>query len=53
MMALGDELGADHDMEATGGDVGQFLAHALEGGDEIAREHEDARVGKKPPHLLL
>src|SRR5215470_16311411 len=53
MMALGDELGADHDIETAGGDVGEFLAHALDGGDQIAREHEDSRLWKQRAHLLF
>ena len=40
MMALGDELGADDDVEAALGDVVELLAHALDRGDEIAREHQ-------------
>ena len=36
VMALGDQLRADDDIEAAGGDVGEFLAHALDRGDQIA-----------------
>jgi hypothetical protein len=36
MVAFGDELRANDDVEAAGGDVGEFLAHALDRGDEVA-----------------
>ena len=53
MMAFGDKLRADDDVEAAGGDVGEFLAHALDRGDEIGREHEHARGRKQFAHLLF
>ncbi len=48
MMALGDQLGADDDVEAAGGDVVELFAQPLDGGDEIGGEHEDARLRKQP-----
>ena len=53
MMALGDQLGADDDVEQAFGDVGEFLAHALDGGDEIARQHQHARAAETARALLL
>src|SRR5262249_728929 len=53
MMALGDELGADHDVEAAGGDIGEFLAHALDGSAQIAPNHQDPRLWKKRAPLLI
>ncbi len=53
MMAFGDELRADDDVEAAFGDVGQLLAQALDRFDEVAREHEDAAARKQLPRLLL
>ena len=53
VMALGDQLGADDDVELAGGDIGEFLAHALDRGDQIARQHQHARVGKQRAHLLF
>ena len=47
VMALGDKLRADNDVEAAGGDVGEFFAHALDRGDEIARQHQHARLRKQ------
>ena len=44
MMALGDELRADDDVEAALRDVVELLAQPLDRGDEIAREHQDARL---------
>ena len=53
MVALCHKLRADHDVDAAFLDVAKFLAHALERGDEVAREHEDAPVGKQRMRLLL
>ncbi len=53
VMALGDQLGADDDVEAAGGDVGKFLAHPLDRGDQIARQHQHARIGKQLAHLFF
>ena len=36
MVALGDELRADHKVEFAVGDGGELLLHALDAGDEIA-----------------
>ena len=46
MMALGDKLRADDDVETAVGDIGEFLAHALDRGDEIARQHQHARLAE-------
>ena len=35
------------------GDVLQFLAHALGGGDEVARQHHDPRLGKQRGGFFL
>ena len=35
------------------GDVGELLAHALDRGDEIARQHQHARAGKQLAHLFV
>ena len=51
VMALGDELRADDDVEAPFGDVVEFLAHALDRLHEIARQHQDAASGKQLRHL--
>ena len=53
MMPLGDELRADHDVDAALLDVAEFLAHALDRGDEVARQHQDAPVGKQRGDFLL
>src|SRR5438105_4380732 len=53
MMTLGDKLGADDNVEMPSGDAGQFLAHALDGGDEIAGEHKEPRLRKQFAHLLF
>jgi hypothetical protein len=36
VVALRHQLRADDDVETAGGDVGEFLAHALDRGDEVA-----------------
>ena len=53
MMALRHQLRADHDVDAAFLDVAELLAHALERGDEVARQHQDAPVGKQRVRLLL
>ena len=53
VMALGDQLRADDDVEAAGGDVVEFLAQPLDGGDEIAGEHQHARLRKQLAHFLF
>ena len=53
MVALGDELRADHDVEAALRDVVELLPQPLHGVDQIAGEHEDARAGKQLGRLLL
>ena len=53
VMALGDELRADDDVETAGGDIVEFLAQPLHGGDEVAGEHQDARLRKQRAHLLF
>ncbi len=53
MVALGDELRADHDVEAALRDVVELLAQPLHGVDQIAGEHQDARLGKQLGRLLL
>ena len=46
-MALGHQLRADDDVDAAFGDLGQFGAHGLDRGDEIARQHHAARLRKQ------
>ena len=53
MVALGDELRADDDVEAALGDVVELLAQALDRFDEIARQHQDAAPRKQLGRLLL
>ena len=53
VMALGDELRADDDVEFARGDVGEFLAHALDRGDEVAGEHQHARLREQLAHFFL
>ncbi len=53
MMALGDELRADDDVEAAFGDAGELFAHALDRGDQIAGEHQHARLRKQLAHLFF
>ena len=49
MMALGDELRADHDVEAAFRDVVELLAQPLHRFDQIARQHQDARLRETAP----
>ena len=53
VMALGDELGADDDVEAARGDVVELFAQPLDRGDEIGGEHEDTRLRKQRAHFFL
>src|SRR4029079_5645353 len=53
MVALRDKLRADHAINAALFDVAEFLAHALDRGDEIARKHENASIGKQRMRLFL
>ena len=53
MMALGDKLRADDDVELAFGHVVEFLAQPLDQFHQIAGEHEDALVGKQLGRLLL
>ena len=53
MVAFGDKLRADHDVEAALRHVVEFLAQPLHRFDQIARQHQDARVGKQLGRLLL
>ena len=53
MMALGDELGADDNVELALRDVVEFFAQALDGGDEIGRQHQHARAGKQFAHFFF
>ena len=47
MMALGDELGADDDVELAFGDAVEFLAQPLDRFHQVAGQHDAARVGKQ------
>ncbi len=53
MMALGDELGADDDVDTAFRNLRQLGAHGLDRGDEIARQHHAARFRKQRGRLLL
>src|SRR5262249_15899149 len=53
VMALGDELGADDDVEAAFGDVVELRAQALDRFDEIARQHQNAAFREELRRLLL
>src|SRR6185369_17684766 len=53
MMALGDELRADHNIEASLRHIVQLTAQPLDRLNEIARQHQDARLGKQLVRLLL
>ena len=53
MMALGDELRADDDVEAALRDVVELRAQPLDRLDQIARQHQDARLRKQLGRLLL
>src|SRR3954468_18767823 len=52
MVPLGHELRADDDVDAAVLDLDELLAHALDGGDEVAGEDERAAVRKQRRHLL-
>ncbi len=53
MMALGDELRADDNVEAARGDVVELGAQPIHGGDEIRGEHQHARLRKQFAHLFF
>ena len=53
MVPLGHQLRADDDVDAALRDLVELLAHPLDRSDEIARQHQDARVGKQRRRLLL
>ena len=53
MMALGDQLRADDDVEAALRHVVEFLAQALHRFHQIARQHQDARAGKQLGRFLF
>ena len=46
MVALGDELRTDDDIEAALRHIVQLLAQPFHGVDQIARQHQNARAGK-------
>ena len=46
VVALGDHLSADDDVDVAVGHRFELLAHALETGDEVARKHQHARAGE-------
>src|SRR5205085_7819681 len=47
------KLRADDDVDTALFDVAEFLAHALDRGDEIARQHQDALIGKQRGGFLF
>ena len=53
MMALGDQLRADDDVEAALRHVVELLPQALHRFHQVARQHQDARAGKQLGRLLL
>src|SRR3954471_21737164 len=53
MVALGDKLGANDDVEAALGHIVELLPQPLHGIDQIAGENEDSRPGKQLGRLLL
>ena len=53
MVALGDKLRADDDVEAALRHVVELLPQPLHGVDQIAGQHQDARAGKQLGRLLL
>jgi hypothetical protein len=53
MMALGHQLRADDNVKAARRHVVEFLAQALHGLHQIAREHQNALVGKQLGRLLF
>jgi len=52
MMALGDKLGTDDDVEAAGGDVVELFAQPLDGGDKIAGEDQWQSDRSVPSHSM-
>ena len=52
-MPLRDKLRADHDIDTAFLDVAEFLPHALDRGDELARGDENALAGKQRVRLSL
>ena len=53
MMALGDQLGADDDVEVAFGNAVEFLAQPLDRFHQVAGEHDDPRVRKQLRDLFL
>src|SRR5258705_518408 len=53
MMALGDKLRADDEIDAAFRDLVELLAHALAGRDQVARQHQDAGLREEGGRLLL
>ena len=53
VVALGDDLRADDDVELAGLDAADHLAHFGQAGNEIGRQQRDAGVGKALRDLLL
>ena len=53
MVALGDELCPDDDVDPSLRDLVQLLAHALDRVSEIARQDEHARVWKERGDFFL
>ena len=52
IVALGDELGADDDVDLAFLDRRQFLAQTLHPADDVARHQDRARVREARGHLL-
>ena len=53
MMALGDKLRADDEIDAAFRDLVELLAHALDGRDQVARQHQDAGLREECRRLFL
>ena len=53
IVALGDELRADDDVDAALRDLGKLAAHGLDRGDEIARQHHGARLREQRGRFFL
>ncbi len=53
MMALGDKLGADDNVELALRDVVELFAQTLHRGDEIGRQHQHACAGKQFAHFFF
>ena len=53
VMAFGDQLRADDDVEAALRHVVQFLAQALHRGDQIAGQHKEPRLRKQRAHFFF